>query len=496
MTLSKDLKNHHNGSGYPFLIWISAVIGAYLFFHNTQLTEIYKSTTEDDPYVFFSQNIFKQNYSYLSESILLPLIAKLLGSSVSYQTYLTLCAFAMVLILPLITYFSKYHFNDVKKSFLLILLFAVTFIYLHKYWLGFPDPLTIILLVVPVFYKRQNIVFLAALFAGLSHFSMAAIALVGCVVLLFFSKQSSKSTDRDLIKPILTGLVSAKILLWMWYVLFDYHLNSRLDIVFRYGLKFFVEQYNTLAYGFWLTPGVPFLALYFCILLYFIYIKRVYFSLAMLVPLSFAYLAVFFTTDGLRIFAVTISSAYIFILREFVNAVYPALCKIILGIKLSAERLLAKLKYKNIYLSCGLIITTFWCFGVDRAKSKGLLVNELPLLLNTMWGFSYYNIGLFVAGSLIFATIATPAFRQNTVILNCSKVIFILPILIIILQYLRNLFIPNQIFTLWIKLLVVILLLFLALGFIKIKILYLLDFFNCQLNKAFRFIFKYDERRE
>jgi uncharacterized membrane protein YeaQ/YmgE (transglycosylase-associated protein family) len=489
MTLSKDLNDFQNGSGYPILILISAVIGAYLFFYNTQLTEIYKSIVEDDPYVFFSQNIFKQNYSYISESILLPLIAKLLGSSVSYQTYLTLCAFVMVLILPLIVYFSQYHFHNAKKSFLLILLFAATFPFLYKYWLGFPDPLTIILLAAPVFLKRQNLIFLAAFFAGLSHFSMAAIALVGYVVLLFFSKQYSKSSDSDSIKSILTGLVCAKILLWMWYLIFEYHLNSRLDIVFKYGLDFFIEQHNASASGFWLTPGVPFLALYFCIFLYFIYVKRVFFSLAMLVPLSLSYLAVFFTIDGLRIFAVTISSAYVFVLREFVNAVYPAVHKIFLGIKLSVERVFTKSNYKNIYLSCGLIIATFWCFGVDRAKSKGLLVNELPLLLNTMWSISYYDIGLFVAGGLIFVTIAIPAFRQNMLILNCAKAIFIFPILLIILQYSRSFFFPNQIFTFWIKLTIALLLLFLVLGFLKVKILELLDYFNYQINKAVRFFF-------
>jgi hypothetical protein len=495
VTLDKKLKYHQSESYYKILIWISAVIGIYIFFLNTQLVETYKNIAEDDPYVFFSQNIFKQNYSYLSESILLPLIAKLLGSSVSYQAYLTLCAFVMVLILPLITYFSKYHFNDIKKSFLLILLFAVTFPYLHKYWLGFPDPLTIIFLAVPVFYKRQNIVFLAALFAGLSHFSMAAIALIGLVVLLFFSKKDSKSSDRALIKPILTGLVSAKILLWLWYAMFDYHLNSRLDIVFKYGLKFFFDQYDTLAYGFWLTPGVPFLSLYFCILLYFIYINRVFFSLAMLVPLSLSYLAVFFTTDGLRIFAVTISSAYVFILREFINAVFPTVYKIILRNKRLIDCLLAKINYKNIYLSCGLIITAFWYFVVDKAKSKGLLVNELPLLLDTVRGVSYYNIGLFFAAGLIYVTIALPAFRQNPFILNFTKAIFIFPVLLIVLQYSRNFFFPYQ-FTLWIKLSILFLLLFLTLGFVKVKILKSLDFFNYQINKGFRFIFKNNDSRD
>jgi len=489
MTLINDFKNHQSDWQYLLLIWFASLFGAYLFFENPSLTDIYKTIGLEDPYVLLSQNIFQPNYSYLSESILLPLFAKLLGANFSYQTYLTLCAFVTLLILPVITYFSKRNFNSIAKSLLLVFLFAVTFKFLYKYWLGFPDPLTIILVITPVFYRRQNLIFLAAFFAGLSHFSMAVIALAGCSVLLFFSKQRSDASDRDSIKPIVIGLVCAKIALWMWYFIFEYHLNSRLDIVFEYGLGFFIKQYEASVSGFWLTPGVPFLALYFCIALYFLSMKRALFSLAMLVPVSLSYLAVFLTTDGLRVFAVTISSAYVFVLKEFVNAIYPTVQRACISNKLFIERFLDKVNYKNFYLSCGLIITFVWFLVVDRAKSRGLLVNELPLLLKTLWGVSYYYIGVCVASSLIFFTVALPGFRQNSFIFNCIKVIFIFPLSLIFLQYLRTAFFPAQVFTLWVKLTLVFLLLLIALAFLKLNILKLLNYFNCQIDRVFKFIF-------
>ena len=489
MNLPNGSKNNQSEFLYQLIIWLSGVMGAYLFFYNKSLADIYKRIGNDDPYVLLSQNIFQPNYSYLSESILLPLIAKLLGANITYQTYLTLCSAITLLILPLIVYFSKNIFNNVAKSLLLIFLFAITFQYFYKYWLGFPDPLTIILVVVPCFYRKQNLIFLAAFFAGLSHFSMAIIALLGCAVLLYFSYGQDKTSDKKLIKTIIIGLCFSKLALWGWYFLFKYQLNSRLDIVFEYGIGFFIKQYEASVSEFWFTPGTSFLFLYFFILFYFLYIKRFLFAIAMLVPILLSYMAVFLTTDGLRVFSVTIASAYVLILKEFVNAIFPTLVDIYKKNKLWVESSFNKYNYKELYLACGLIISFVWFLIVDRAKSKGLLINELPILFNTFLGASYYYFGLYIASIAIFITITFPVLRRKVFILQGMKIIFMMPLSLILLQYLRIIFYPDLIFSFEKKILIVFLLLLSALIFLKFNTLKLLDRFNDKMIKVYRFFF-------
>ena len=489
MKLANRLKNNHSEFSYRLLFWFSGVMGAYLFFQNVSLADIYKRIDSDDPYVLLSQNLFLPNYSYLSESILLPLIAKLLDANINYQTYLTICSAITLLILPLVVYFSKNIFNNAVKSLLLILLLALTFQYFYKYWLGFPDPLTIILVVIPCFYRKQNLIFLAAFFAGLSHFSMALIALSGCAVLLYFSNQPDKIDSKNSIKSIILGLCISKGILWIWYFLFKYQLNSRLDIVFEYGISFFIKQYEASIVGFWLTPGPSFLFLYLFIFLYFIYIKRVIFAFAMVVPLLLAYTAVFLTTDGLRVFSVTIVSAYVYILKEFVNAVFPTLHDIYRKIQLRIVSSLNKYEYKDIYLFSGLIVSIVWCLLIDRAKSKGFLINELPLLFNTFFGIDYYFLGLYTASFAIFLTIVFPTLRHKAFIMQCMKIILILPLLLIAMQYLRINFYPDQAFSLEKKILILVLLLLCSMAFLKFNILKLLDRLHDQIIRLYRFIF-------
>jgi hypothetical protein len=254
-------------------------------------------------------------------------------------------------------------------------------------------------------------------------------------------------------------------------------------------MSFFVEQYEDSVIDFWLTPGIPFLSLYFFILFYFLHIKRVLLAFAMLVPLFLSFAAVFLTTDGLRVFSVTIASAYILILREFVNNIFPNFFNFYKKIKLLLELFLNKYKFKDIYIVSGLIISIMWYLLIERAKSKGLFMNELPLLSNTFFSVNYYFLGIWIASIAIFKTITLPFLRRTNFIFQCMKMIFILPLLLILFQYLRITFYPDQVFSFDKKIYILILLLLCTLIFLKINMLRLLDLFNDQIIRLYRFIF-------
>ena len=132
---------------------IGLTIGAYCFFHaTTDLSLVITTKHEGGGYWYriFSETIFKPQTIYLAESILMPLIAKFIGANSTVFSYQVLNAFVTLLIMPVICTVFKRRIQSIFGVLLAISLWVFTYAYLKNYDLGFPDPLTIILLALAV----------------------------------------------------------------------------------------------------------------------------------------------------------------------------------------------------------------------------------------------------------------------------------------------------------------------------------------------------------
>lgn len=305
---------------YLVVVVAGFFMGAFLFSLNPWMNDDLHS----DSYVWFlefSRSIYQPQSAYYAESILLPLFAKMVGASRSLYAYKFFCGILTISILPVTAIFAQRYFQNVFKTLLFIILFGSTFQYLQYYILGFPDPLTILLLVLAVFQKRLITVFILLVLAMLSHFSMAALSVGGLAGLVYFSLIYSKHVSVKLLGVSIAAIIVGKVILLAWYSIFDYQLVSRLDWVIGKGYPFFFERYASNIGGFWLTPGVSFLILYWLITIYFLTQKKYAFAISAILALSMSYMALFWTVDGLRVFAVVISAPFAYLLLSFIQSI-------------------------------------------------------------------------------------------------------------------------------------------------------------------------------
>jgi len=191
---------------------------------------------------------------------------------------------------------------------------------LQYYILGFPDPLTILLLVLAVLQKRLGVVFALLVLAMLSHFSMAALSIIGLIGLVYFAPNSGIHSQRKIVGAALASILAGKAILLAWYAVFHYQLLSRVEWALGKGYTFFFERYQVNVMEFWLTPGIPFLVLYFLIAAYFLMQKKFTFVFTALLALVISYTALFWTVDGLRVFAVVIAAPFAYLLLSFINS--------------------------------------------------------------------------------------------------------------------------------------------------------------------------------
>lgn len=304
---------------YLILLFVSSCLSLFLFMANPWLA----SDLNADSYVWFldfSRTIFQPQSAYYAESILLPLIAKILGVTQTLTSYKLLCGLFTICILPITAIFAQRYFQNLFKTLLFIFLFGISFQYLQFYILGFPDPLTILLLVLAVFQKRLGAIFALLVLAMLSHFSMAALSVIGLVGLVYFSPKAELGSRKKLVGIGLASMLAGKAILLAWYTIFHYQLISRLDWAFGKGYPFFLDRYEANVAQFWLTPGIPFLALYFLIAAYFLMHKKFAFVFTAIFALAIAYVALFWTVDGLRVFAVVIAAPFAYLLLIFINS--------------------------------------------------------------------------------------------------------------------------------------------------------------------------------
>ena len=304
----------------PYLL--SALLGLALSIHLFLSNPWMIGDLYSDSYLWFldfSRTIFQPQSAYYAESILLPLIAKLIGAAKSLETYKILCGIFTLSILPITAICAQRYFHNLFKTLLFIVLFAFSFQYLRYYILGFPDPLTVLLLVAAVFQKRLSVFFGLLVLAMLSHFSMAALSVIGLAGLVYFSPNAGFHLRKKIVGVALAAILAGKAILLSWYALFHYQLVSRLDWVLGKGYPFFLERYEANIAGFWLTPGIPFLTLYFLIAAYFLMQKKNAFVFSVFLALGISYLALFWTVDGLRVFAVVIAAPFSYLLLSFID---------------------------------------------------------------------------------------------------------------------------------------------------------------------------------
>jgi len=305
---------HLNG----LVLFGSVLISLFLFFHNPFLANFFRPGSEDW-YINFSVMIFHPNEAYWNESILLPLLAKLIGGARSLESYKILCSFITISIIPIATWCALVKFKNIPKTIVFLLILTTSFQYFYKYDLGHPDPLTILFLVIAPFQNKKYLLFTCIFMAGLSHFSITVIATFQFLTLLIAYFGINKTTFQKYAIPLMGGLFTARIFLEIWYLVFKYTSpNGRIEFIINHGLQFFEERYLVNPSNFWLIPGLIFLVSYSLFIVYFSLSKKYLFALTLVFNLAVTYLILFFTVDGFRIFATINAGSYIFLIVIFI----------------------------------------------------------------------------------------------------------------------------------------------------------------------------------
>lgn len=307
------------------LVFLSLIAGLVLLFQNPQFA-MYFEPDNVGWYVKYSQTIFHPDHAartlYWGESILLPLLGKLLGASKSLASFKVFCCAIALSLLPTLAYHSLKTFKHYWQAVLMVAIFAITFVWLREIGIGYPDPLTALLFIIAVFAPHPLILATAFAMAALSHFSMATVGACTLALMLWFSPILNSREQKKWAISALLGLGFGRLVLQLWYWHFDYlHVTGRVHWFFDRGPQFFLDLYLQNVWGFWTKPGILFLIIYACIIVYFIYKQKFFFAISAILTMGVAYGVMFCTLDGLREFAITVFAGYIYLLRCFVTAI-------------------------------------------------------------------------------------------------------------------------------------------------------------------------------
>lgn len=303
------------------LIIIGCLIGAYLFFHPIHPIAAYLTQPDRvflaDNYWAFSDSIFRPQNVFWAESILMPLLAKALGASADRLAFLFLNVVFTISIMPVFCLALSKRVQSLTGLFLGIVIFATSFRYLHDYVLGAPDPLTIIFILLAASAGGRALAFYIFM-AGITHFSLALVAVIAMIPLQALVESDQKLRRRD-IKNAIAGLLLSKLFLLGWYWTFNYEIFSRWDFIKEKGIGHFSTLFIEKPVPFFYTPGPVFGLISFFGMIHFL-IKRQYsIPIAYGFALTVAYGALFITLDGLRIFSVAIVGAYFYFLVCWLN---------------------------------------------------------------------------------------------------------------------------------------------------------------------------------
>lgn len=294
------------------LLMCGLMFGTYQFFHPVQPIAAYLTLPHRvylaDNYWAFSDAIFRSQNVAWAESVLMPLLAKVLGASSDRLAFQFLNVILTIFITPVFCLALTKRVQNTWAVFIGLAIFVCTFKYLNDYVLGAPDPLTMIFILLAAVSQGRLLAIYVCL-AGLTHFSLTAFAIVAMAPLQILAESDSDGKRRQL-KYMLLGLIASKILLLGWYWTFDYQLFSRWDFIKEKGFGHFWALFFENPKYFFYTPGRWFGVLGVLGLLYITVMRRYSVALGYCFALCVAYSAMFITLDGLRIFSVVIIGAY------------------------------------------------------------------------------------------------------------------------------------------------------------------------------------------
>jgi hypothetical protein len=437
---------------YPFIVLISALISCYLFFLNPTLSSAFDSSKENiEWYAVLSQTLFEPQSFYIAESILLPLLAKIIHANETTITFRLLCSALTISILPIIATCYQAKYKNTIKTLILIGILTFTFQYLTAFNLGFPDPLTLILIAIAVLTTSPIAIFSAISLAALSHFSMTLVGVVLVIPILLFYDRPTQKSNIVVIKSLILGLIAGKLFLYLWNTVFSYHLIDRTAWAVQHGMDGFIRRYTESPSAFWLMPGAPFLFAYVTIVLFFLSNRKYVFSSLLVVILGIAYATCFFTLDGLRVFAVIILAAYLLLLSLFIDQIYPYLQTLYARYQQTIRRAQQKINAQILYIALGFPLLSSWLYLIKVSKSKGLLFND-PTILQPL-GLTDNLVSAFLLSTAlaIFIILMLPVLRTHRLITGVAKIIFFFPLTLIFIQYLRQIVAPNESLTLMMK---------------------------------------------
>jgi hypothetical protein len=306
------------------LLTLSLLLGAYQFFHPVHPIAQYLTSPQRvflaDNYWTFADSIFQPQTLPWAESILMPLLAKLLGATSDLLAFQFLSVFLTLCILPVFCLMLIQRVKNSLAVLLGIIVFAVTFRFLPDHILGSPDPLTIMLILLAAGSQKKAVTFYIFL-TGLSHFSLAVVAALAMLPLQTQAQPKSESNLTNA-KYLFAGLVLCKITLIGWYWLFDYQLFSRWDFIVDKGFGHFWQLFVNNPIAFLYTPGRVFGLISLLIMGYLLFKRRYAAVLGYCFALVVTYSALFITLDGLRIFSVVIVGAYFNFLVCWLNCLF------------------------------------------------------------------------------------------------------------------------------------------------------------------------------
>jgi hypothetical protein len=128
------------------------------------------------------------------------------------------------------------------------------------------------------------------------------------------------------------------------------------------------------------------------------------------------------------------------------------------------------IKEQALYISLGFPLTTLWLYVIDRCKSRGLLFNDPQLMATIGLTDRVMSGALLIAALGLLVVAITPHLREQRLLSRMAKIIFILPLTIILIQGTRHVFAPNESLSLLMKIFCAVVLILLPIFFSRLNL--------------------------
>jgi hypothetical protein len=304
---------------------VGFLLSGYMFFNSTWSFELYLDQNGKgylaSNYWHLAQSIFSPQKAFYAESILWPLLARLLGASEDFFTFQMLSGFLFLSLLPIIFLTSRIAILSNVGYVIGIFFFVISLNYFYNPVLGAPDPLVIIFILM-MCISRSKMIIAYSILGVLAHFHVMALAILALAP-MYLLKDSRKKKNIQYLFYMALGLIIAKVIITGWSIIFLYNIFDRADFIIEKGLDFFTGRLLEAPFHFLYSPGPYFLFTSLAILFIVIFKRAYWIFLAYLWALLISYCAHFVTLDGLRVFtSVTIGSFFLAV-TYCLNVIFP-----------------------------------------------------------------------------------------------------------------------------------------------------------------------------